>query len=63
VSQPASAESQHPNTRRQRNRRGQGDRLREDLITAAMTLIEANQGDQLRLRGIARQVGIAATSV
>jgi AcrR family transcriptional regulator len=49
--------------RRRPNRRGQGERLREDLIGAALTLIEAKQGDQLTLRGIARHVGIAATSV
>jgi AcrR family transcriptional regulator len=49
--------------RRRPNRRGQGERLREELIGAALALIEAKQGEQLTLRGIARHVGIAATSV
>jgi AcrR family transcriptional regulator len=49
--------------RRQPNRRGQGERLREELVNAALTLIEAKRGEQLTLRGIARHVGIAATSV
>jgi AcrR family transcriptional regulator len=48
---------------RDRNKRGQGDRLREDLIAAAMAMIEENQTDRLSLRSVARRVGIAATSV
>jgi AcrR family transcriptional regulator len=62
VSAPAEVAAKRPRKRRQ-NRRGQGARLREDLIGAAVTLIEAKQGEQLTLRGIARHVGIAATSV
>ncbi|HXZ72806.1 MAG TPA: TetR/AcrR family transcriptional regulator [Streptosporangiaceae bacterium] len=57
-----SAAGEQPPPRR-RNRRGQGGQLREDLITAAMTMIEASQDGQPSLRGIARHVGIAATSV
>lgn len=54
----------NPSVRRRRNRRGQGGQLREDLITAAMSMIETGDGgEQLSLRGIARHVGIAATSV
>ena len=49
--------------RRRPDRRGPDERLREDLISAAMTLIEAQQGEQLTLRGIARHVGVAPTSV
>lgn len=49
--------------RRRRNRRGEGSRLREDLITAAISMIETPGGEQLSLRSIARAVGIAATSV
>jgi AcrR family transcriptional regulator len=48
--------------RRERNRRGQGDRLREDLIVAAIAMVEEN-GAKLTLRSVARSVGIAATSV
>ena len=62
MSRPASAAGQ-PGRQRQPNRRGKGEQLREDLIGAAMALIEAKQGEQLTLRGIARHVGIAATSV
>jgi AcrR family transcriptional regulator len=48
---------------RERNRRGQGERLREDLIAAAMAMVEENQANRLSLRSVARRVGIAATSV
>ena len=50
-------------TGRRANRRGEGDRLRQELLTAAMASVEARGARQLSLRGIARQVGIAATSV
>lgn len=48
---------------RKPNRRGQGGRLREDLIAAAIEMIETPGGEQVSLRSIARRVGIAATSV
>jgi len=49
---------------RQRNARGQGDRLREEIIDAARdVLAETGNLDRLTLRGVARRVGIAATSV
>jgi AcrR family transcriptional regulator len=62
MTSPAGAAARRPGRRRP-NGRGQGERLRDDLISAAMTLIEAKQHDQSRLRGIACQIGIAATSV
>jgi len=49
--------------RRRPNRRGEGSRLREELIAAAITMIENQDGEQLSLRSIARHVGIATTSV
>ncbi len=49
--------------RRRPNRRGQGDRLREELVTSAMAMVESPDAAQPSLRGIARRVGIAATSV
>jgi AcrR family transcriptional regulator len=48
--------------RRERNRRGQGERLREDLIAAAIAMVGEN-GAKVSLRSVARRVGIAATSV
>jgi AcrR family transcriptional regulator len=48
---------------RPRNRRGEGERLREDLIAAALAIVEADGGESVSLRGIARHVGVAATSV
>ncbi|MFC5829575.1 TetR/AcrR family transcriptional regulator [Nonomuraea insulae] len=46
------------------NRRGEGDRLRQDLIAAANRLLEAGAShESLSLRAVAREVGIAATSV
>jgi AcrR family transcriptional regulator len=50
-----------PPPTRERNRRGQGDRLRNELIAAATVMVE--EGDPLSLRSVARRVGIAATSV
>jgi AcrR family transcriptional regulator len=49
--------------RRQRNPRGQGERLREDIIEAASRLLEDPASPPLSLRGVARAVGVAATSV
>ena len=49
---------------RRRNRRGEGDRLREEIITAASQMIgEAGDDTALTLRGVARRVGIAAPSI
>ncbi|GAA4611897.1 TetR/AcrR family transcriptional regulator [Actinoallomurus liliacearum] len=44
--------------------RGQGERLREDIISAALRMLDELGDDQaLSLRAVAREVGIAATSV
>ena len=49
---------------RRRNRRGEGDRLREEIITAASQMIgETGDDSALTLRGVARRVGIAAPSI
>lgn len=49
---------------RARNPRGEGDRLRQDLISAANRLLENGAShESLSLRAVAREVGIAATSV
>jgi AcrR family transcriptional regulator len=49
---------------RRRNRRGEGDRLREEIITAASQIIgDAADDTALTLRGVARQLGIAAPSI
>jgi AcrR family transcriptional regulator len=46
------------------NRRGEGDRLRRQLIDAAERLLEqGGSHETLSLRAVAREVGIAATSV
>ena len=50
--------------RRQRNARGQGARLTEDIVTGALTLIERSGSDEaVTLRAVAREVGIAAPSI
>jgi AcrR family transcriptional regulator len=51
------------NTRRTRNRRGEGARLREEIIAAAARLIEDNGQDAVSLRAIARIAGITAPSI
>lgn len=48
---------------RKRNPRGQGDRLREDIVTAAAAMLADPDAPPLTLRGVARAVGVAATSV
>ena len=51
-------------TPRRRNRRGEGGRLREDIVDAAVALLDET-GDErtITLRSIARRVGIAAPSI
>ncbi|MEV6065306.1 TetR/AcrR family transcriptional regulator [Nocardia sp. NPDC052001] len=49
---------------RSRNRRGEGALLREELVTAASTLLEDLDGQEaLSLRAVARAAGIAPQSV
>src|SRR5579859_2269679 len=48
---------------RKRNPRGQGNRLREDIVTAASAMLADPAAPPLTLRGVARAVGVAATSV
>jgi AcrR family transcriptional regulator len=53
-----------PAHRRQRNARGQGARLTEDIVTGALALIDQSGSDEaVTLRAVARQVGIAAPSI
>jgi AcrR family transcriptional regulator len=50
--------------RRTRNPRGEGERLRNDLVAAADRLLrEGHTHETLSLRAVARQVGIATTSI
>jgi AcrR family transcriptional regulator len=48
---------------RRRNPRGQGEKLRDDIIEAASRLLADPASPPLTLRGVAREVGVAATSV
>lgn len=51
-------------TGRDRNRRGQGERLRDEMLEVTIRLLDELADDQaLSLRAVAREVGIAATSV
>ncbi|MEZ0109478.1 AcrR family transcriptional regulator [Catenulispora sp. EB89] len=53
-----------PAAPRGRNRRGQGERLRAEIIDAALRLLDELTDDEaLSMRAVAREVGIAATSV
>ncbi|ETK31434.1 TetR/AcrR family transcriptional regulator [Microbispora sp. ATCC PTA-5024] len=59
---PAPADA--PGGRRGRNPRGQGERLREEIVGAALRLLDEHGDDQaLSMRAVAREVGVAATSV
>jgi AcrR family transcriptional regulator len=56
--------SSDPAPPRTRNRRGEGERLRQDLIDAASRLLnEGTTLETLSLRAVARAAGVAATSV
>ncbi|WP_320775821.1 TetR/AcrR family transcriptional regulator [Streptomyces sp. CRN 30] len=49
---------------RTRNRRGEGGRLREEIVTAAVELLEeGGDASAVTLRSVARRVGIAAPSI
>lgn len=51
-------------THRQRNPRGEGERLRAELVTAASGLLETLPGQEaLSLRAVARTAGVSAPSV
>ena len=51
-------------TTRRRNARGEGERLRQELIRAASQLLESLPGEEsLSLRAVARQAGVSAPSV
>ncbi|ADJ48320.1 TetR family transcriptional regulator [Amycolatopsis mediterranei S699] len=51
-------------TRRRPNARGQGELLREEIVTAAVRMLDELADDEaLSLRAVARAVSIAATSV
>ena len=50
---------------RARNARGEGGRLRADIVSAAARLLDENGGryDALSLRAVAREAGVAAPSI
>ena len=50
--------------RHQRNARGQGTRLADDIVRGALALVERTGSDEaVTLRAVAREVGIAAPSI
>ncbi|MFB4421385.1 TetR/AcrR family transcriptional regulator [Streptomyces sp. QL37] len=58
------AASATPGPARRRNRRGEGGRLRDDIVAAAVELLdEAGDERAITLRSVARKVGIAAPSI
>jgi AcrR family transcriptional regulator len=53
-----------PKPARRPNARGQGERLREEIVSAAVRMLDELADDEaLSLRAVAREVSIAATSV
>ena len=52
-----------PSTTRERNPRGQGDRLRAEILDAAAALLGESGEEAVTLRAVARQVGISAPSI
>ncbi len=63
MTQVRSRRSRPPVARRRNNPRGEGARLREDLIDAADAMLsQTGRADQLSIRAIAARAGVAATS-
>lgn len=53
-----------PTSARTRNRRGEGGRLREEIVDAASELLEQSGSEAaITLRAVARQIGISAPSI
>src|ERR1700753_1795262 len=53
-----------PRSLRERNRRGEGTRLREEILDAAMRMIcDSGSEESVTLRAVAREVGISAPSI
>jgi AcrR family transcriptional regulator len=53
-----------PHGSRRRNRRGEGARLREDILAAATAILERDGVEEsVTLRSVAREIGIAAPSI
>ena len=49
---------------RERNRRGEGGRLRDDILAGATALLERTGSEEaVTLRAVAREVGISAPSI
>ncbi|MGX7681926.1 TetR/AcrR family transcriptional regulator [Jatrophihabitans sp. DSM 45814] len=56
--------SQQSAIQRTRNRRGEGTKLRDDIVDAATAILErTGREDAVTLRAVARQVGISAPSI
>ena len=52
-----------PANRRERNPRGEGERLRRELLESALDLLsEASHPDDVSIRAIARRTGVSATA-
>lgn len=49
--------------KRQRNQRGEGARLKDELIGAAMRILDRSPNAELSLRMVAKEAGVAAPSV
>lgn len=49
--------------KRRRNQRGEGARLKDELIDAAMRILDRSPDAQLSLRMVAKEAGVAAPSV
>jgi AcrR family transcriptional regulator len=55
--------SQTDATPRQRNQRGEGGRLRNEIIQAAMRILDRAPATELSLRMVAREAGVAPPSI
>jgi AcrR family transcriptional regulator len=60
----AGPQPDEPQAGRRRNARGEGSRLSDEIVSAALALIERTDSDEaVTLRAVAREIGIAAPSI
>ncbi len=59
----AAAPGSTPKPERKRNQRGQGEKLRGEIIDAALRLLDQHPHSELSLRAVAREVGVTAPAI
>lgn len=59
----AAVTAAQPKPERKRNQRGEGEKLRGEIIDAALRLLDQQPHSELSLRAVAREVGVTAPAI